>query len=145
MTGSEKIKTTGNKTKQNKVQYNLDKQTAKILALSPGNVGKYRFQTGEDDVPEKELIKKPTTIKISKYSPLGSELKKQTDISKKQRQEFDKAHGFDKALMNEKCDNSDLVYNNFNFNKFNITDEMKSLISFLMTQNTRSFKGFPKK
>ena len=43
MIGSEKIKATGNKTKQNKVQYNLDKQTAKILALLPGNVGKYKL------------------------------------------------------------------------------------------------------
>ena len=39
MTINEKIKTINNKIEQNKAQYNLDKQTAKILALSLGNVG----------------------------------------------------------------------------------------------------------
>ena len=35
---SQKIKTVDNKIKQNKVQHNLDKQTAKIFALLSGNV-----------------------------------------------------------------------------------------------------------
>ena len=39
MTINEKIKTINNKIEQNKAQYNLDKQTAKILDLSLGNVG----------------------------------------------------------------------------------------------------------
>ena len=38
---SEKIKAIGNKIEQNKPQFNLDRQTAKILALSSGNVSKY--------------------------------------------------------------------------------------------------------
>ena len=38
MTVTEKIKTIDNKIEQNKAQYNLDKQTAKISALSPGNI-----------------------------------------------------------------------------------------------------------
>ena len=40
---SEKIKTIDNAIEQNKAQYNLDQQTAKISALSSGNVGKYGF------------------------------------------------------------------------------------------------------
>ena len=35
---SEEIKTINNKIKQNKAQYNLDRQTAKISALLSGNV-----------------------------------------------------------------------------------------------------------
>ena len=35
---SEKIKAINNKIEKNKVQYNLDRETAKISALSPGNV-----------------------------------------------------------------------------------------------------------
>ena len=35
---SEKIKTIDNKIEQNKAQYNLDRQTAKISALSSENV-----------------------------------------------------------------------------------------------------------
>ena len=46
MTASKKIKTIDNKIEQNKVQYNLDRQTATISALSSGNVGKY--ESGED-------------------------------------------------------------------------------------------------
>ena len=34
MTATEKIKTVNNKIEQSKAHYNLDKQTAKILALS---------------------------------------------------------------------------------------------------------------
>ena len=35
---SKKIKTIDNKIEQNKAQYNLDRQTAKISVLSSGNV-----------------------------------------------------------------------------------------------------------
>ena len=51
-----------------------------ISALS--YVRKYEFLTGEDVLPEKDLLEKAASIKRYKYSPLGSELKKQTDIAK---------------------------------------------------------------
>ena len=79
-----KIKKKKNKIEQNKSQRDLDKQTAKVSALSSGNVGKYEFFTGKDDLPEKYLLKKATTIKRFEYSPLASELKKQTSIAKDQ-------------------------------------------------------------
>ena len=41
MSSNEKFKTIDNKIEQNKVQYDLDRETAKISALSSGNVGKY--------------------------------------------------------------------------------------------------------
>ena len=41
MTVSEKIETISNKIEQNKPQYNLDKQTTKILALSSKNVSDF--------------------------------------------------------------------------------------------------------
>ena len=41
---------------QNKVQYGLDRQTAKISALSSENVGKYEFLTGKGVLPEKILF-----------------------------------------------------------------------------------------
>ena len=41
MSISEKIKAINNKIEQNQAQYDLDKQTAKISALSSGNVSKY--------------------------------------------------------------------------------------------------------
>ena len=47
MTFSEKMKTINNKIVQNKTQYNLDRQYAKISALSPENIGKSEFLTDE--------------------------------------------------------------------------------------------------
>ena len=41
-----------------KGQCDLDKQTAKISALSPGNVSKYEFLTSKDGLPEKRLVRK---------------------------------------------------------------------------------------
>ena len=63
MTFSEKLKTINNIIEQNRAQYDLDWQTAKILALSSWNVCKYEFLTGEDVLPEKELLEKAATIK----------------------------------------------------------------------------------
>ena len=82
MTVGDKIKTTDNKIKQSEAQYDLDRQTAKILALSLGNVGKCEFLTGKKVLLEKVLLEKVATIKRFEYSPLGSELKKQTEIAK---------------------------------------------------------------
>ena len=56
MSISKKIKTIDNKINQNKAQYNLDRETAKIYSLSSGNVSKYEFLTGEDVLPEKKNL-----------------------------------------------------------------------------------------
>ena len=58
MTDSEKIKTINKKIEQNKAQYDSDRQTAKISALSSGNVSKYEFLIGEDVLPENKLLEK---------------------------------------------------------------------------------------
>ena len=45
--------------------------------------------TGKNVLPEKGLLeKKATTMKKFEYSPLGRELKKQTDIAKTQYQKL---------------------------------------------------------
>ena len=59
--------------------------------------------TGEDIFPEKEkgLLEKAATIKRFKYSPLGSDLEKRTDIVGKEYQGLDKIYEFDKKdLLN---------------------------------------------
>ena len=84
VTISEKIKTIDKKLEQKKAQYDLDRQTAKISALSPINVSKYEFLARKDVLPEKDVLEKGATIKRFEYSPLGKELKAQTEIAKKQ-------------------------------------------------------------
>ena len=95
MSISEKIKSIDNKIEQNKAQYNLERQTAKISALSSGNVSKCEFLTGKDVLPKKDLLEKAATMKRFKYSPLGKELKKQTSVAEKQYQSFDKVFNHD--------------------------------------------------
>ena len=68
---SKKIKVVYKKIEQNKSQYNLDRQTAKISPLSSRNVSKYEFLTGKDVFPEKDLLENAATAKRLEYSPLS--------------------------------------------------------------------------
>ena len=82
MSIGEKIKTIDNKIEQNKAQYEQILETAKISALSSENISKYELFTGKDVLPEKYLLEKAATMKRFEYSPLGKELKEQTDIAR---------------------------------------------------------------
>ena len=93
--------TIDNKIEQNKAQYNIDRQTAKISASSYGNVSKYEFFTDKDVLPEKVLLENAATIKRFEYSLLFKELKGQTNI------EFDEKE----KLTRRKYNKSDLIYN----------------------------------
>ena len=79
MTVSKKIRITNNKIEQSKAQYDLDRKTAKISALSSGNVSKYEFLTGKGVLTEKNLLEKAATMKRFEYLPIGKKLKAQTD------------------------------------------------------------------
>ena len=78
MSISEKIKTIN----QNKAQYDLDRQTVKISALSLANVSEYDILTSKDLFLVKEVLKKASTMKIFEYSSLGKELKVQNNVAK---------------------------------------------------------------
>ena len=82
MTINEKMKIIDNKIDQNNGQYNFDRQTTENSALSSGNNGKCKFVTSEDVLREKRLLEKVHTTKSFECSSLGSELKKETDITK---------------------------------------------------------------
>ena len=53
--------------------------------------------TGEDALPEIGLLEKSAKIKRFEYSPLGCELKKQTDAVGKQYQALNKVYEFKKG------------------------------------------------
>ena len=67
MTLTEQVKILDDKIKANKAQYDLDKEAAKISALSSGELEKYDYLTGED------LGYKPGVVEKAKfeYSSLG--------------------------------------------------------------------------
>ena len=48
MTLTEQVKILDDKIKANKTQYDLDREAAKISALSSGKLEKYEYLTGED-------------------------------------------------------------------------------------------------
>ena len=80
MSISEEIKTIDNKIEQNKAQYDLDTQNAKISALSSGNVSKYGFFTGKNVLSEKYFLEKSAELKRFEDFRLGKELKAETEI-----------------------------------------------------------------
>ena len=66
MTITEQVKILDDKIKSNKAQYDLDREAAKISALSSKHMEKYEYLTGED------LGYKPDVVQKAKfaYSPL---------------------------------------------------------------------------
>ena len=96
ITVSEKIKTINNRIKQNKAQYNSDRQTANNSDLSSGIAGKYQFLSGKDVLTEKYLLEKAATTKRFECLPLESELKKQTSNAGIQYKRLEKTYKLDK-------------------------------------------------
>ena len=89
MTVTDQIKILNRKIKQNESQYDLDREAAKISALSSNNLDKYELLTGED------LDLKPSTVEQAKfeYSPLGK-------IFNKGLSEEDRKEGLFKRIKN---------------------------------------------
>ena len=89
MTVIDQLKILNNKIKANKVQYDLDREAAKISALSSSELEKYEYLTGED------LGCKPDVIQKAKfeYSPLGK-------VFNKGLEERDNKEGLLKRLKN---------------------------------------------
>ena len=67
ITLTDEIKAIDNKIKANEAQYNLDREAAKISALSSGKLDKFEYLTGKD------LGYKSGSLEQAKseYSPLG--------------------------------------------------------------------------
>ena len=84
---------------QNEAQYDLDRKSAKISALSSNNQEKYEYLTGED------LGLKPSTIEQTKfeYYPLGKVFTKGLD------KEEDKKEGLFNKLKNIEDKNEELL------------------------------------
>ena len=66
MTVAEQVKILNSKIKANKAQYDLDKEAAKMSALSTGELKKFEYLTGEDSGYKPDIIQKAKF----EYSPL---------------------------------------------------------------------------
>ena len=68
--------TIDNRIRDEKLQYDINREAAKISALSSNKFNKYEYLTGEEILPsnQKQMIQQ---VKLT-YSPLGKAFEKQT-------------------------------------------------------------------
>ena len=88
--------------KDGKLQYDINRQAAKISALSSGKIDKYEYLTGEEILPsnQRQMIEKAKFT----YSPLGKAFEKQTKTIEDQGKKQIKAIQ-DKQIVNINKDN----------------------------------------
>ena len=67
--------TINNQIRDEKLQYDINREAAKISALSSNKIGKYEYLTGEEILPsnQKQIIEQAKFT----YSPLGKVFEKQ--------------------------------------------------------------------
>ena len=85
------------KIKDEKLQYDINREAAKVSALSSGKIDKYEYLTGEEILPsnQQQIIEKANFT----YSPLGKAFEKQRKTIK------DQGEKQIKALMNHQLKN----------------------------------------
>ena len=89
MTINEQVKILDDKIRASKAQYDLDRQNAKISALSSGELEKHEYLSGEDSGYKPDVVQKAKF----EYSPLGEVFNKGLDVD-------DKKEGLLKRLKN---------------------------------------------
>ena len=93
---------------ENEPQYDLDRKSAKISALSSNNLDRYKYLTGED------LGLKPSTIEQAKfeYSPLGKVFNKGLDKDDRKEGLFNRLKNIENAQKNliRDDDNENIYY-----------------------------------
>ena len=90
------------KNMQIEAEYDLDRKTAKISALSSNNLDKYEYLTGED------LGLKPSTVEQAKfeYSPLGKISNKGLDKNDQKEGLFKRLRNIENAKKNQQQNNN---------------------------------------
>ena len=113
MTVTDQIIILNRKIKQNESQYDIDREAAKISALSSNNLDKYELLTGED------LVLKPSTIEQAKF-----EYSSLSKVFNKGLSEEEKKEGLLKRLKNieDKNEKPLEVENKANENIKEVTD-----------------------
>ena len=99
-----------------KLQYDINREAAKISDLSSNKIGKYEYLTGEEIVPsnQKQLIEKAKFT----YSPMGKAFEKQikTIEDHEKKQQIGALKGLDlktKAIIGKSHDNPAISKENY--------------------------------
>ena len=94
--------------KDEKLQYDINREAAKISALSSGKIDKYEYLTAEEILPsnQQQIIQQAKFA----YSPLGKALEKQIKTIEDQGKKQVKAIQDNKQLVNINKDDDDYKY-----------------------------------
>ena len=78
------------KIRDEKLQYDINKEAAQISALSSGKIDKYEYITGAEILPsnQRQIIEQAKFA----YSPLGKVFKKQTKKNRRSREKSNKSN-----------------------------------------------------
>ena len=125
MTKIDQLKILDNKIRANKAQYDLNREAAKISALSSGELEKYEYLSGEDLVYKPDVIQK---VKFE-YSPLGKVFNKELD-------ESDEKEGLLKILKNIEGKNKDQLDE--------IKDQGEKQLDVIKNQGLKTLKSIKK-
>ena len=109
-----KIMTIDNQNRDEKLQYNINREATKIFALSSGKIDKHEYLTGEEILPsnQQQVIEQTKFT----YSPLGKAFEKKTKKKNKNKQvDALKDLGL-KAIKGESNNNNQLINNDI-YNK----------------------------
>ena len=132
MTITEQVRILVDKIKANKAQYDLDRQAAKISALSSGELEKYEYLTGED------LGYKPDVAKKAKfeYSPLGQIFNKGLNADEKKELLLKRLKNIeDQSKIVEENKNNQLGVKSIGYAvKQELSQEAKNLVEKLNNQ-----------
>ena len=100
---NEQIKILDNKIRSNQAQYDLDRQNAKISALSSGELDKYEYLTGEDLEYKQHVVQKAKF----EYSPLGQVFNKGLEMDEKQVASLKRLNNIEDKNDNQLKENKD--------------------------------------
>ena len=107
-----------NQIKDEKLQYDINREAAKISALSSGKIDKYEYHAGEEILPsnQKQIIEQ---AKVT-YSPLGKVFEKQTKTIEAQgKKQVDAIKEHKKEII----ESNEVIKNDFNFDKSGVLCE----------------------
>ena len=119
-----------------KLQYHIDREAAKISALSSGQIHKYEYLTGEDILPssQQQIIEQPKFT----YSSLGKAFEKQIktirDQGKKQVDALEKLKSKEETKPTEDISNNQpkatAIFNELNNKRKEIISELYHSVDY---------------
>ena len=120
-----------------KLQYDINKESAKISVLSSGKIDKYEYLTGEEILPSKQQ----QIIEQAKftYSPLGKAFEKQTKTIEDQLKNQISAI---KESGKQIIESNEVSKNDFNIDRSGVThDKQKEIFNGLVKERALEFSN----